>query len=73
MMAKITIMEMIYCDLIAKIKFSGRSSCDEDLYGYHEYNQEIHDIEKGKARHYPPAVLSSGKDGVDDENRYWFS
>lgn len=58
-----------YSDFVAKIKKSGRDGDDEDLYDKPEFFDIIHELEYDRARHHPPAVMSTadlgGGDGQD--------
>lgn len=48
-----------YSDNIAKIEKSGRDGDDEDLYDKPEFYDIIQELEFNKARHNPPAILST--------------
>ena len=56
---KFTRIKQDYSAYIAKISISGRDGDDEGLYDKPEYFKQMHELEHNKARHAPPAVLST--------------
>jgi len=51
-----------YSAYIAKISQSGRDGDDDTLYNKPAFFAEMHELKQAKARHSPPAVLSSSND-----------
>jgi len=59
---KFTRMKQEYSAYIAKISQSGRDGDDDTLYNKSAIFAVMHELEHAKARHSPPAVLSSNND-----------
>lgn len=54
---KFTRMKQEYTAFVAKLSESGRDGDDEGLFDTPEFYERMHELERGKARHDPPAVL----------------
>ena len=54
-----------YSAFTAKIKQSGRDGDEEDLYELPDF-YKMHELEKDKARHDPPAHISSEETAISD-------
>lgn len=52
-------MKQEYTAYVAAISSSGRDGDDEGLFNKPEFFEEMHELERDKARHAPPAVLST--------------